>query len=426
MKILLVHNTYQQSGGEDVVFDQERRMLERAGHRVIAYSRSNHEIGKLSILGQLGIAQRTIWASKTRREFDDLLARENPDVVHIHNTFMVISPSIYSACRARNIPVVQTLHNFRLLCPSAYFYRDGKVCEECMDHGLLRSIRYGCYRDSKAATATVALMLAAHRMLRTWDDSVDCYIALTKFSREKFIAAGFPAEKIVVKPNFLDTDPGCGEQAGDYALFVGRLSPEKGMSTLLEAWKKLPQGYQLHVVGEGDENRGLLAEARQHGLSNITFRGPLSRQETIAALKNARFLIMPSLWYETFGMVIVEAFACGVPVLCSKLGAMEEIVRNQHTGLHFAPGDPADLAQKVEWAWRHPSELAAMGREARREYETFYTADRNYGMLLEIYEQVVRSRAHSKKIHGAGPMIPVGLKRGTATDASPLNFISNA
>ena len=410
MKIVLVHNTYQQRGGEDIVFDQERRLLERAGHSVFAYSRSNHEIGKRSALNQIALAKRTIWATDTRREFDDILAREKPDVVHVHNTFMFISPSIYGVCRERGIPVVQTLHNFRLMCPSAFFYRDGQVCEECIDHSLWRSIRYSCYRDSKAATATVALMLASHRLFKTLESSVTYYVALTEFSRKKFVAAGFPAEKIVVKPNFLEADPGSREQPGDHAVFVGRLSPEKGISTLIDAWEKLPRSYQLRVIGEGDGREELQARARQRALSNVTFHGLLPRDETISAIKSARFLIMPSLWYETFGMVLVEAFACGVPVLCSKLGAMGEAVCDQRTGLHFAPGDPADLARKVEWAWSHPAETAVMGREARREYEKYYTADTNYEMLRQVYERACTSRMCPNLVTGPERAIPAALK----------------
>jgi glycosyltransferase involved in cell wall biosynthesis len=370
-------------------------MLELAGHRVVVYHRTNHEIGKLTILGQIDLARRTVWASDSRSEFDALLAAEQPDLVHVHNTFVVISPSIYSACRDRGIPVVQTLHNFRFLCPPSNLFRDNKVCEECIDHTLLRAIQHRCYRGSRTATAAVVLMLAWHRLIKTLDRSVNCYIALTTFSREKFISAGFPAEKIVVKPNFLEADPGLRQQAGDYAVFIGRFSPDKGVSTLLQAWEQLPKQYQLQIVGDGIEREELEAGVRQRGPDNVTFRGFLTREEIIATLKNARFLVMPSLWYETFGMVIVEAFACGVPVICSRLGAMRELVRDQVTGLHFTPGDSENLAQKLEWAWNNPAELAAMGREARRQYEENYTADRNYEMLMQIYERTIQSHART-------------------------------
>ena len=391
MKIVLVHNTYQQPGGEDIVFDQEKRMLELANHRVVTYTRSNHEIGKLNILGQIGMAKRTVWASDTRMEFDKLLDREKPDVVHIHNTFMLISPSIYSVCRDRSVPVVQTLHNFRLLCPNSNLFRDNHVCEECVDDGLWRSIQHACYRDSRTATAAVVLMLAWHRSFKTWEKCVSSYIALTNFAREKFIAAGFPADRIVVKPNFLESDPGPREQSSDYAVFIGRLSLDKGVSTLLQAWEQLPKQYPLQIIGDGVQREELEAKVLERGL-NVTFRGHLSRQESISTLKHARFLVMPSLGYETFGMVIVEAFACGIPALSSRLGAMQEIVRDRVTGLHFTPGDSTDLAQKVEWAWNHPLEIEAMGREGRREYEERYTAKKNYEMLMRVYEGVVQSQ----------------------------------
>lgn len=392
MKIVLVHNFYREAGGEDAVVEQERRLLERAGHDVILYHRSNHEIEGLSILGQISLAKRCIWAKDTQRQFAQLLARENPDLVHVHNTLVMISPSVYGACRDRGIPVVQTLHNFRLMCPAATFQRDGKVCEECVDHSLWRSVYHGCYRDSRPATATVALMLAFHRRLGTWNKLVDCYIALTEFSRNKFIAAGLPADKIVVKPNFLDPDPGEREQHGAYALFVGRLSPEKGISTLLQAWEHVPEHCALHIVGGGPQRESLEAQAKKRRLASTTFRGYLSHEETIAEMKGAQFLIMPSVWYEGFPVSVAESFACGTPVICSRLGGMEEIVTDGRTGLHFTPADSEDLAAKVKWTWTHPLEMEEMGREARAEYKAMYTAERNYEMLMEIYTKAIAAR----------------------------------
>src|SRR5277367_1067303 len=233
MKIVMVHNTYREAGGEDVVFDSEKCLLERTGHTVIPYVRSNMELHDASFLDRIGTASRMVWSSKTRREFAALLEAERPDIVHVHNTFMVISPSIYSACSERAIPVVQTLHNFRLLCPGANFFRDGSICKECVDQSLLQSVRHGCYRNSRGATAGVALMLAIHRALDTWPASVTRFIALTEFAKERFIAAGFPAEKFVVKPNFADPDPCERVGSGEYAVFIGRLVENKGLWVLL-------------------------------------------------------------------------------------------------------------------------------------------------------------------------------------------------
>ncbi len=395
MKIIMVHNTYQQPGGEDVVFQQECANLSGAGHEVVLYQRSNFEIDKLSALGRLALPKNTIWSAATRREFGALLDRERPDIVHVHNTFVMVSPSIYSACRERGVPVVQTLHNFRLLCPGATFYRNGKICENCLEGSLWSSVRHGCYRDSKSASATVALMLATHRRLGTWRDSIDRYIALTEFSRDKFVSAGFAAHKIAVKPNFVGGDPGprpeSHDETHDFALFAGRLSPEKGLATLLDAWERLAVRCPLQIVGDGPDRAALEARVRNRNIPGITFRGSLPRAETLALMKTARFLIAPSIWYEGFPMVIAEALACGTPVICSRLGAMQEIIADGVTGMHFTPGDGEDLVRKVAHAWSHPDELAAMSRAARRDYEQNYTAEKNYELQMEIYRDAIGS-----------------------------------
>ena len=378
-------------------------MLEAAGHEVFAYCRSNDEIKNLPASQRLTLIGRTIWSTNSEREISRLLAQKRPDVVHVHNTFFMISPSIYRACKAHGVPVVQTLHNFRLMCPSSTFFRDGKVCEECVDHGLWRGVYHGCFRDSKIATASVALTLSIHRLIGTWEKSISRYIALTEFGRKKFIEAGLPAEKISVKPNFvrLGSGPVLPAQRREHALFVGRLSREKGVSILLRAWAQLPQSYALQIVGDGPERTNLEAEARRLALSNVQFRGRLSRDESIDAMRCARFLVVPSLWYETFGLCIAEAFSCGTPVICSRLGVMEELVSNGRTGLHFRAGDPANLADRIVWAWSHATEMDAMGREAQSEYEARYTPERNYSRLIEIYNNARAEYGHSAIVEHA-------------------------
>jgi glycosyltransferase involved in cell wall biosynthesis len=393
VKILLVHNTYQQAGGEDVVFEQERRLLEDHGNLVVTYTRSNHELEAFRLLQRLSIAQRMISSGDSKREIAAVLRIEKPDLVHVHNTFLMISPSVYEACREARVPVLQTLHNYRLCCPAASLFRDGHICNECGERGLWRGIRHGCYRDSHAMTAAVALMLQVHRMRRTWDDSVTAFLALTNFARQKYVEAGLPAEKIHVKPNFVAPDPGERDTPGSYALFAGRLSPEKGVASLVAAWECLRSPIPLLVVGDGPLRAKLETECANRGLRQVTFKGQLSLNETRQVIKHAAFLIVPSIWYETFSLNIAEAFACGTPVICSNLGAMRENVADHRTGLHFAPGDVADMAEKVEWAWDHPRELAAMGREARRVYEIRYTPQENYSQLMRIYNQTVAAHA---------------------------------
>ncbi len=390
MKLLLVHNTYQQPGGEDAVFEQERRMLEHAGHQVIVYCRTNWDVDSYRGMRRLSLAKRTVWASDTRREILRLLQQEKPDLVHVHNTFVMVSPSIYSACREAKVPVVQTLHNYRLLCPAATFFRDGKVCEECTI-SLLRGIKHACYHRSYSASAVVALMLASHRLRDTWSSEISCFVALSQFSRNKFVEGGLPGEKIFVKPNFVDPDPGARTGDGEYALFVGRLSPEKGVKTMVAAWKRLRVPVPLVIIGGGPDQPALEAQVARDRLTNIRFQGQLPREQTLAAINQARFVIIPSEWYETFCMSIAESFACSTAVICSRMGVMQELVADGRTGLHFTPGDPDDLAQKVEWAWSHPEDLRAMGTAARKEYESKYTAERNYPILMEIYKRAVQS-----------------------------------
>jgi glycosyltransferase involved in cell wall biosynthesis len=388
LKILIVHNPYLQPGGEDVVFEQERRMLEQKGHEVVIYCRSNQEITSYAGIARLALVKRTVWASDSREELAELLVRERPDIVHVHNTFVMVSPSIFSACHEKGVPVVHTLHNYRLFCPAATFYRNGHICEECVQ-SLWRSVRYRCYQNSTTATATAALMLAVHRRLQTWMKPAHHYIALSDFARAKFIQLGLPANKIFVKPNFVHPDPGVVAEKEDYAVFVGRMSPEKGVGTLLDAWEKTSNRFPLVLLGSGPDRAHLEQAASRRGLSRVHFQGHLPRQQVITTIGKARFLVFCSEWYENFPVTIAEAFATGTPVICSRLGAMQEIISDGRTGLHFSPGDADDLARKMDWAWDHPGELSALGREARRDYETRYTAEVNYTLLMHIYRHAM-------------------------------------
>jgi exopolysaccharide biosynthesis WecB/TagA/CpsF family protein len=393
VKLLVLHNSYQQPGGEDEAVRREIAMLRAAGHQVRVFSRHNGEIHSDSTLAKIALAPQAVWARDSCRELKQLLGREKPDLAHFHNTFPLISPGAYYACREAGVPVVQTLHNYRLCCPATNLFRDGSVCEECMEHSLWRSVAHGCYRGSHAGTAAVALMLATHRVWGTWTRAVDCYIALTEFARRKFIAAGIPAEKIVVKSNFVSPDPSQRSSIGEYALFAGRLSQEKGLLRLLAAWARLRNRIPLLVAGDGPMRARLETEVARRRLSSIAFRGYLPPEAAIAAMKQARFLVVPSECYEGFPLTIAEAFACGTPVVCSRLGGMQEIVADGITGLHFAPGDAQELCQKVEWAWSHPDRTDEMGRRARQEYESKYTAEKNYSRLMEIYDRTLSKRA---------------------------------
>ena len=390
--VLVVHNYYQQPGGEDHVFTAESALLESRGHRVIRYAVHNDDIRGMSAPQ---LAKTTLWNAAAYDAIRSVIRRERPDYAHFHNTFPLLSPAVYHAARAEGVPVIQTLHNYRLLCPNAMLFRDGGPCNDCVQRSVAwPGVRHRCYRNSATASAGVALMLTLHRAIHTWRDCVDLYLALTPFARDKFIEGGFSAEQILVKPHFVDPDPGPGSGEGDYALFVGRISEEKGIRTLLDAWTMLGDAIPLRIMGDGPL-AGWAEEAsrRTPGVEMLGWR-PLD--EVLGAMKEARFLIFPSVWYETFGLVVVQAFAAGLPVIAAGLGAMTSLIQDGETGLHFRPGDPADLARQVRWAIGHPVELSAIRARARKEYEAKYSADRNYAALVEAYA-VALQRATKKQ-----------------------------
>lgn len=382
MRILSVHSNYRIRGGEDESRAAEELLLQRMGHQVNRYEENNQRI---ETLHPIDAATRTIWSTEAYQILRDKLINNPCDLIHVQNFFPIISPSIYYAAKTQKTPIVQTLRNYRLLCPNALFFRDGKVCEDCMGKVVpFPGVVHACYRESHAASGVVAAMLTVHRTFQTWDRMVNVYIALTEFARQKFIEGGLPADKIVVKPNFVYPDPGEVEDKGEFALFVGRLSVEKGIDTLIAAWRDLGKSVPLKIIGEGPLEK-LVIEASQQN-SSIEWLGRKPLPDVYDLMGKAKMLIFPSKWYETFGRVAVEAFAKGTPVIASKLGAIAEIVDHGRTGLHFQPGDAEDLARQVDWALKHPSKLIEMGHEARAEFEAKYTAKKNYRRLLEIYE----------------------------------------
>jgi glycosyltransferase involved in cell wall biosynthesis len=389
--VVSVFNRYLFRGGEEEVFESEARMLQARGVRVTPICIQTTAPPNAFDKAKLGL--QSIWSWEWHSRFTDLLSKDRPDVVHVHNSFPVLSPAIYYASRRLGIPVVQTLHNYRLLCPGALFFRDGKVCEDCLEGGLLHGIRHGCYRGSRAQTAVVAIMLRTHRALDTWNEKVDLYIALTEFARQKFILGGLPAERVIVKSNFLDPDPGVYGGPRQGAVFAGRLSDQKGLLTLLDAWRRMSVSFPLTIIGEGPLHDDLHARKTEAGLANVTLMGRISRGETVELIRRSRFLILPSMSYENFPLTLVEAFACGVPVIASRLGAMAEIVDDGRTGLLFRAGDPADLAEKASWAFGHPLEMEAMSCASRAEFLAKYTADTNFDQLMRIYSAVLGQKA---------------------------------
>jgi glycosyltransferase involved in cell wall biosynthesis len=389
VKVLVVHNFYRQPGGEDEVFFAETCALEHQGVEVERHSVHNDDLPDGPVLSS---ALRTVWNPASARTIARLVREQGSDVVHFHNTFPLISPAGYYAARSAGARVVQTLHNYKLLCPASTLYRDGQPCQECLGQLLpWPAVKHACYRGSRAASGVLAATLTVHRLLRTYDRMIDQYIALSEAARALYVQGGLPAEKLVIKPNFLPSDPGLGAHQGNYALFVGRLTPEKGVETLLDAWAQLGSRVPLFIAGDGPLTA--LVQARAALNPGIRFLGRQSREQVNALMGQARLLVFPSEWAEPFGLTLIEAFAAGLPVVASQVGAAASIVEHGVTGRHFQPGNAADLAAQVEWLLNRPEGLAPMGRAARHQYQQHYTAPHNARQLIDIYQRTLAGQS---------------------------------
>lgn len=397
MNILLIHNTYINQGGEDVVVNIETKLLRSKGLIYQIYYIENINITNL--FSKIRVGLKVSYSKNQKQIIFKKIYELNPNIVHVHNFFPILTPSVYDACIEAGVPVVQTLHNYRTICPGALLMRDEKICETCVTASPYNGVLHKCYRNSFFASFAVARMVAYHRKKLTWQCKVNRFIALTEFGKNKFIEAGFPANKISIKPNFIE-DPLKSKKPvyhnrNGKALFVGRLSPEKGVDILIKAWKNIH--YPLEIAGVGP----LFSELKKNAPDNVTFLGQLTKEEVIHKMMESSFLIMPSVWYEGFPLVIVEAFACGLPVVASKLGSMEEIIQDGITGMHFKAGDADDLAEKINAMFGSPERLIQMGINARNEYEAKYTPEKNYELLMDIYNTVIeehKAGGYSKPI----------------------------
>lgn len=388
MKVLMLHNRYQHAGGEDAVVQAEVALLEAHGHQVELLEAHNDAI--TGGFGKARAALSALYSMPGRRRAEAAISRTRPDLVHVHNFFPLLSPSVYDACRAAGVPVIQTLHNYRLACPNALFFRDGKVCEDCLAQPFpLSGVMRGCYRNSRSQTAGVAAMIALHRLRDTWGQRVNAFIALTDFQKGKFIQAGLPADRLHVKPNFA-FDPGNrpeGSELGGYGLYVGRLSEEKGIQPLLRAYIEHRLSIPLKILGGGPLREPMEQEIRAAGLEGVVeFLGPRERSEVNRLMQGARFLVFPSICYEGFPMAIAEAFAAGIPVVASRLGAVPDILMNGKAGWLTTPGDPGSWAATLRAAWADQEGTWQRGKAARQAYEALYSPDANYRQLLSIYE----------------------------------------
>lgn len=386
-RVLLGHTYYRQRGGEDVTFEAERGLLREFGHDVSELVRDNADLPDEGVLARAGVTKRTLWAGDARREVASLLARSRPDVAHFHNTFPQLSPSVFHACAAYGVPVVQTLHNYRVGCVAATLFRDGRPCEDCVGrrvpwHGVV----HACYHDSRPQSAVVTVAAGSHRIASRW---IDRYVATSEFARGRFVAMGLDPARVVVKPHSVHPDPGPRppDADGGYLLFVGRLSPEKGLHTLFEAAARAPH-VPLLVAGDGPLRHELSRRAADD-LPHVEVLGQQSPTSVAELMGGARAVVVPSEWYEPFGLVVIEAFARGTPVICNRIGALSELVDEHETGLLTEPWDPDSLAGAMRFAAVSRPEMTAMGVRARQRYEQRYTAEANYKALRRIYGDVI-------------------------------------
>lgn len=398
LNILIVHNEYQYAGGEDTVVRQDAALLEKHGHSVFFYVRKNEELQSFSKMQKLLLPFTTIFSLKSYREIRRLIQKHKIDVVHVHNTLPLISYSAYYAAKKEDCKLIQTIHNFRLVCPNALFYRDEHICEDCLNKGLLCGIKHSCYRGSKTQTAMVALMLKLHRMFGTFKKP-DAYITLTEFNKEK-ISAVVPTEKVHVKPNFIHFDEQNVSdtlnsslsdvlppflQPFSYFIYAARLEKVKGIFIVLEAFRHLPE-QTLLILGTGPDRDKVLTFIEKYEMKNVFCLGFQPHENTLCLLKQAAALVFPSLWYEGFPMTIMESLACGTPVLASNTPNITETIHSGKNGFSFSVGSDKDLAKTINiFSSLSEEEKKQLRENAKKTYETLFTEEIIYKKLIDIY-----------------------------------------
>jgi glycosyltransferase involved in cell wall biosynthesis len=397
VRILIVHNHYRsaQPSGENRVFELERALLQRSGHHVETLESRSDELVRQGALGALRGAASAVWNPFTPARVRAAVRAFRPDIVHAHNTFPLLSPSVFPAVEPPAARVL-TLHNYRLVCPAATPVREGRACTECIDaRSVLPSIRHGCYRGSRLATLPVAAGVALARARGVWARHVEAFVALTEFQRDVMVRAGLPADRVFVKPNFYPGDPPVVPWAerADRAVFAGRLSHEKGVADLIAAWAAWGDGApELRVVGDGPLRVELERAIRARGASRVTFLGQLPPEAAEAEIGRAKLVVVASICFEGFPMVLREGFALGTPAAVSAIGPLPGLVAEGPAGVVFPPGEPAALLAAVRALWADPARHAGLAAAARRAFETRYGEAPNLAALVCIYEAAVAAR----------------------------------
>jgi len=390
MRILIGHNHYQQPGGEDAVVRNEFSLLKNFGEDVYLYERSNAEFSKISYSKQLSMLSSMGWSHDSYSDIRKIIKKFRPDIAHFHNIFYMLTPSVYQACRDEGVPVVHSLHNFRLLCSNGLLFRNNRVCEKCIERKNLNwGIYHRCSRNSLLFTAAIVHMLKRHWREGTWTKMVDQYIMASEFGRQKLMLSGIPKEKISIKPPVVHPDEQKSNYDEGYALYAGRLSEEKGVHILLEAWKEI-HGLPLKIAGDGHLMSELEIYVKKNNMSSVEFLGFISGDQYEKYMKGAKVLIVPSTCYENFPHIVIEAYSYGLPVVSSSLGSFPEVVKEGETGLLFDPTDPHDLAKKIQWISAHQAEIDQMKEKVKQIYKEQYSGRRNYEILMDVYRRAIQ------------------------------------
>jgi len=398
VKIVLVHNYLRSSGpsGENLAYQEECDLLRRYGHEVVEFTVTNDDLERAGWTGSLRAGAAAAWSFSTASRLRRVLRREQPGVVHVHNTFPLLSPSVFFAARGLRCATVLTLHNYRIFCAAGVPLRHGRPCIVCLDkRSSLPALRYGCYRGSRVATLPLSLSVALHRTMGTWEKQVDAFVCLTDFQRELMLRAGLAGEALFVKPHcyLYPPSPLPWPDRENKVVFLGRLGPEKGVSLLLEAWRLWGNSApRLEIIGDGPEEEKLKGLAGESGTARVVFRGRLPFNEAQRLLGRAKAAVLPSMSYEGFPMVIREAFALGVPMVGSRIGSIQNLVSEGLNGTLFETGDPADLLRVVQRLWADEEGLKTLSSGARATFEAKYNADLNHEILIRIYETAIRRR----------------------------------
>jgi glycosyltransferase involved in cell wall biosynthesis len=393
VRILLCHNYYKYRGGEDVSFEADIDMLRSYGHELEVYTKHNEVINGH---GRLALAKNTVWNSQSEREVNELIERFRPEILHCNNIFPQISPSVYRAANRTGVAVVQALRNYRLLCANGYLFRDGHLCTDCVDRpSRYPALLHGCYRDIRAATSVVVGMQLIHGAIGTWKRRVDAYFTPSAFARELFIRNGIDGDRIAVRTNFVHPDHGPSDGGGGYALFIGRISPEKGLRVLLQAWQGMFGVLPLKIVGTGPDEESLKREFPN--VPNVEWVGSRSSAEVLTLLGDAKCLIMPSEWYETFGRTIAEALSRGTPVIASRLGAIAELVVDGETGFLFEPGNADALVAATKSLLANEDRYQTMRRAAYESYKARFTREKSHEQLMAVYQTALDHQRLARK-----------------------------